>query len=114
MGKVLIVAALTAVGGVAFAENLEISHIPAEVSYAPAVKIPDEARAKHLKGLGIFLVHVYRDGRVRQVEMIRSTGHSILDQAAKEALAKWRFRPWVTKVLVPMRFDGNYPADKFR
>ena len=115
MGRLLIVVALVNFGSIAFAEDLKLSRIPAELSYAPAVKIPEEARAKHLKGLGVFLLHVYLDGSVRQVETVRSTGQPILDQAAKEALMKWRFTgPRMTKVLVPMQFDGNYPADKFR
>jgi TonB family protein len=92
----------------AFADDLR-------VSYAPAVKIPDEARVKHLKGVGLFKAHLYRDGSVRQVEMVRSTGHAILDKAAMDAIAKWKFTgKWVWKVLVPMNFDGNYPPDKFR
>ena len=99
----------------AFAEDLDVSGPGMTVSYAPAVKIPEEARAKHLKGLGVFVAHLYRDGSVRRVEMVRSTGHAILDNAAREAIAKWRFSgPWVWKVLVPMKFDGNYPPGKFR
>ncbi len=113
--KLLIVAALAGFCVSDFAEDLKISPIRIPVVYAPAVKIPAEARAKHLKGLGVFIAHLYLDGSVRQVEMVRSTGHAILDKAAMEALAKWRFTPRTAlRVVVPMKFDGNYPKDRFR
>ena len=114
--KLLIVCGLVSLSVNVFAEDLEISKkIGVQVSYAPAVKIPEEARAKHLKGLGVFIAHLYRDGSVRHVELVRSTGHAVLDKAAMDAIAKWRFSgPWVWKVIVPMKFDGNYPPDKFR
>src|SRR4051794_27288015 len=108
MMRFLIIAAFAGICASSFAEDLKISPIGISVSYAPAVKIPEEARAKHLKGLGVFVAHLYRDGSVRQVELVRSTGHAILDKAAMDAIAKWRFSgPWVWKVLVPMKFDGN-------
>ena len=113
--RLLIVAVLAGLCFPVFAGDLEVSGVGVPLSYAPAVKIPEEARAKHLKGLGVFIAHLYRDGSVRHVEMVRSTGYAILDKAAMDAIAKWRFTGrWVWKVLVPMNFDGNYPADKFR
>ena len=99
----------------ATASALTLKLTDAHLTYAPAVHIPDEARAKHLKGKGIFFLYVWSDGTVRKVQMYQSTGHNVLDKAAIEALAKWRFGgSRVAKVIVPMVFDGNYPPDKFR
>jgi TonB family protein len=55
---------------------------------------PYEARARHLTGTGTFGLTIDTDsGDVTSVDIVRSTGHKILDEAALEALRKWRFKP---------------------
>jgi len=64
------------------------------------------ARARHMVGSGIFLVHIRADGSVRLVETVQSTGHAELDNSTITAFQKWRFqvtRP--TKVKIPITFS---------
>ena len=72
MRRVLLVAVLAGLCFSVFAEDLKVSGVGIPLSYAPAVKIPEEARAKHLKGLGVFIAHLYRDGSVRHVGFTES------------------------------------------
>jgi TonB family protein len=77
--------------------------------YAPAPKIPGEARAKHLAGKGVFVLYVRPDGTVSHVETAMSTGQPSLDAASIEAFSHWRFRAnSISKVTIPMTYTGNY------
>ncbi|MGH8101422.1 MAG: energy transducer TonB [Chthoniobacterales bacterium] len=60
---------------------------------APKPLYSFEARSHHVQGKGWFAMHIRPDGTVRRVEIIKSTGHRILDDAALAALRQWRFRP---------------------
>ena len=76
--------------------------------YAPQPGVPDEARLKHLSGAGKFILYIWRDGSVRQVQVAQSTGHATLDKAAVDALSKWRFRPHVlAKFTVAIKLGLN-------
>jgi TonB family protein len=71
---------------------------------------PLEARQRHATGAGIFVLRVQvKSGRVKEVEVARSTGHAILDAAAVKALKKWRFKPGaplgLIKDILPDRKD---------
>jgi protein TonB len=75
--------------------------------------IPPEARAKHLSGSGIILVYVRLDGTVERAEVVRSSGHKILDDAALAAFSQWQFIPGrLKKVKIPFTFTGNYEKPK--
>ena len=53
-------------------------------------------------------------GRVKEVVVARSTGHSILDAAAARALIQWRFKPGVLpsiKEILPKLRDPLATAD---
>ncbi len=54
---------------------------------------PFELRQFHIDGTGLFLLHVRPDGSVQSVETVQSTGNSNLDESAKAAFLRWRFRP---------------------
>lgn len=54
---------------------------------------PPEAVADGEAGVVILRVHVGADGTVRGVDVARSSGHPPLDQAARRAVARWRYRP---------------------
>ena len=69
--------------------------------YAPRPQYPEEARRKHIEGSGVFVLHVHR-GAVTKVDIYRSTGSAILDNAAVSAMRQWRFQPTNTPVLVPV------------
>jgi TonB family protein len=60
-------------------------------------KLPEAARL-HLSGSGVFVMNVDTPtGKVKSVEVQKSTGHSLLDRSAIETLKKWRFRPGVVR-----------------
>jgi len=75
------------------------------VYYAPLPKYPQLARKQHLEGAGIAEIHINPDGSVASVNMLRSTSHKILDEAAMHAFLGWRFRPHNIKtVRVPIQY----------
>lgn len=67
-----------------------------EYEDAPAPPYPIEAIRKALTGTVTLRVLVDVDGSPIDVQVERSSGHRVLDAAAKkQVLAKWRFRPAV-------------------
>jgi len=61
--------------------------------YAPRLEYPLAARKQHLTGAGVFVCNLHADGTVGSVDVLRSTGHQMLDQAAIAAFRRWRFHP---------------------
>ena len=54
---------------------------------------PSAPRRLGIQGTTMLRVHVLADGRIGDVRVERSAGHSDLDQAAMEAVRRWRFEP---------------------
>ena len=81
--------------------------------YAARPDYPIEARRQNFTGSGLFAIHVRPDGSVARVEVVKSIGHGLLDQAAIAAFRQWRFRPRTTSpVRVPIRYSiGPRPND---
>jgi TonB family protein len=81
--------------------------------YAARPDYPMEARRQNLTGSGLFTIHVRTDGGVARVEVVKSIGHALLDQAAIAAFRQWRFRPRSTSLVhVPIRYSiGPRPHD---
>jgi protein TonB len=73
----------------------------------PKPEYPPDARRRHLSGKGTFHLHVsYETGDVTSVEILTGTGHRILDNAAVDALRRWKFRPHsVIGMKVPITFS---------
>jgi TonB family protein len=72
---------------------------------SPQPVYPTIAREKRIQGSGMFKLSVAKDGRVDSIQIVKSTGSKILDDAAEKALRQWRFKPGaVTKVNVPINF----------
>jgi protein TonB len=77
---------------------------------------PEVARRQGLEGTVILLVKILVDGRISEVKVKRSSGHSILDGAAVDAARGWVFLPatqgpkpveaWVE---VPVKFELTTP-----
>lgn len=66
---------------------------------------PVEARARHITGSGSYEMRIDRSGAVRGVVIRKSTGSSILDDAAVDALIRWRFKPReIQRITIPVRF----------
>jgi periplasmic protein TonB len=79
--------------------------------YAPRPEYPLAARKRHWTGAGLFACNIRSDGTVASVDILRSTGHQMLDQAAITAFRQWRFQPAdkLKVVRIPMNFwmDGS-------
>ena len=54
---------------------------------------PDAARRAGIQGTTLLRIHIEVDGRVSEVMVARSAGHQSLDEAAAEAVRRWRFEP---------------------
>jgi protein TonB len=54
---------------------------------------PESARRAGIQGTTLLRIFIERDGRVSDVTVQRSAGDQSLDQAASEAVRRWRFEP---------------------
>jgi TonB family protein len=84
----------------------EIAKAKALAVYAPRPAYPYEARSQHMTGSGVVLLIVDpSSGNVTSAQLLKSTGHKILDDSALEAFRQWRFKPGsVHKVKIPINF----------
>lgn len=81
----------------------------------PAPQYPLESRRRGERGRVVLLVHIQPDGIPASVEVAHSSGYVRLDQAARRAVARWKFSPamqgqqavgaWV-HVPIAFRLDG--------
>ena len=77
--------------------------------YAPFPDYPLDARSRHITGAGVFQLRIrVSTGRVIDVEMLKSTGHSILDATTMKTLTLWRFKPGA---LPPLSVESPRRAD---
>src|SRR5262245_25242438 len=72
---------------------------------------PESARRAGVQGTTLLRIHIETDGRVSDVTVERSAGHQSLDQAAADAVRRWRFEPALSSsgpvamsALVPVEF----------
>ena len=61
--------------------------------YQQLPRYPESARRQGVTGTTTLLFEVLDNGRVGEVRIEGSAGHPDLDQAAAEAIKKWRFEP---------------------
>jgi len=54
---------------------------------------PEYARRAGIQGTTLLRIHIEADGHVSDVSVQRSAGHQSLDEAAAEAVRRWRFEP---------------------
>jgi protein TonB len=71
----------------------EGQYTQARTSDAPKPKYPDTARRDGKEGRVLLRVLVNEEGRTASVQVNRSSGVESLDQAALEAIKRWRFSP---------------------
>lgn len=84
--------------------------MPAYLNNQPP-RYPNIARQRGYEGMVILRVQVLANGNPSDIEIIESSGHRILDEAAYNAVEKWKFKPatrggrsiqsWVE---IPVRF----------
>lgn len=100
-----------------------MSEAPASVSTPPMVEsveyvraappvYPKESQRRHEHGTVVLRVLVDAEGRPAQIQVERSSGFERLDNAARDAVAKFLFRPYEVngikqsaQVLIPIGFD---------
>ena len=61
--------------------------------YQVKPRYPEAARRQGIEGTVLLKMHITEQGRVEEVQVERSAGHQELDQAAMEAVRRWRFEP---------------------
>ncbi len=73
---------------------------------------PRRARKRGVTGTVLLLVSVSGIGRVQDIKIEKTSGHSILDKAAVKSVQKWLFEPGLSDgkpasmwVQVPVRFE---------
>ncbi len=77
----------------------------------PPPVYPYVARLRGMEGRVVLAVEVPPGGRAGAVEVVESSGHYLLDEAARTAVRRWRFRPAMVAgrpqtatLRVPIRF----------
>jgi protein TonB len=85
--------------------------VPPDLSGNRPPAYPPVALAQHLEGTVLLRLHIAATGRVQRVQVVKSSGHGVLDRAAVEAVSTWRGRPaqragrpLATIELLPVRF----------
>jgi protein TonB len=83
-----------------------------EYVQAPPPVYPRESQRKREHGTVVLRVLVDTLGRPAQIQIERSSGHARLDTAARDAVAKFLFRPYEVdgvakpaQVLIPIGFE---------
>jgi TonB family protein len=103
--RVLIAALFLIVASSGNAQAPNSEHTKRRVLYAPPPQYPFVARARRWTGAGIFACNLRPDGTVASVDVVRSTGHDVLDDAATSTLRRWKFAPGGSHVVrVPLSF----------
>ncbi|HEY0720133.1 MAG TPA: energy transducer TonB [Gammaproteobacteria bacterium] len=59
----------------------------------PQPRYPLAARRRGIEGTVLIRAQIREDGHCHQVNLSRGSGHALLDQAALEAVKRWRFVP---------------------
>jgi periplasmic protein TonB len=83
---------------------------PPQQAMGPRPAYPSDMKNHHIGGSGVFLLHVdVKTGKVRDVTVEKSTGHSELDTSAVAALRRWTFVPNTVadKVRIPITFSPS-------
>lgn len=66
---------------------------PADLADNPPPAFPAEAIRNRWEGVVMLRLRIAKSGKVEKVEVIGSSGHPLLDQAAVKAVSRWRGKP---------------------
>ncbi len=70
-----------------------------------AIEYPEAAVDMGMEGYVDIEVHIGSDGRAESARVVRSSGHTILDEAARMGVLRWTFTDGENKtVKIPFRF----------
>jgi protein TonB len=115
MKRVLIVVILLGVAAVGNSQASDATRTKRHALYAPRPEFPLAARKLHWTGAGVFACNIRSDGPVASVDILRSTGHQLLDQTASTAFRQWRFQPGdMKRIKIPISFWMNGSAVRYR
>ena len=114
LGLVAATLALVDVTTAAASTHLTAAQAREWTIFAPQPAYPETARARGIQGSGYFkLIVRVKTGRIQRIEVFRSTGSSILDDAAIHAFRQWRFKPDVLPSIRKLYPPSKEPdADK--
>ena len=100
-------AAVSSSGTAAVPEMSDVAYL-----VQPAPHYPPESRRIHEHGLVVLRVIIDESGHAREVEIYRSSGHPRLDEAARSAVARAVFKPYMdggvaraSAAIVPIEFS---------
>jgi protein TonB len=75
---------------------------------SPGVGYPEEAQKAKTAGSGLYELRINKSGNTTEVVIVKSSGSRVLDQAARNALMKWRFKPGVfVRIRLPVSWSVN-------
>jgi TonB family protein len=76
------------------------------ITARPTPEYPFTAREYRMQGEGWFRVSFARDGKVTDVQVLKTTGHQMLDKASISALWHWHAKPGLRRELdLPIDFS---------
>jgi protein TonB len=61
--------------------------------YNPEPTYPPMARRRHQEGMVLLNVLVTSEGGAAEVRVVKSSGYTLLDEAARNAVRRWTFEP---------------------
>lgn len=89
----------------------QLDSLPVQV-FSPQPEYPAAALQEGLEGRVVLRVAIDASGQVTAASLLRSSGHASLDQAARQAVLRWRFEPPLrlgiavrTEIAIPIRFQ---------
>ena len=75
---------------------------------SPGPPFPEEAQKAKTAGNGLYEPGINKAGATTEVVIVKSSGSAVLDNAAKNAFKKWRFKPAIfSRVRVPVSWSVN-------
>jgi TonB family protein len=75
---------------------------------SPSASYPEAAQKAKMSGSGLYELKINKAGTATAVAIVKSSGSPVLDQAARSAFLKWRFKPGVFRsVRVPVTWSVN-------
>ena len=106
---VLIILAVSSLAGPPPPLTLEEAQAKQLLLVAVQPFIPYEARRMRLSGFGVFdLKFDYETGHLREIQIVKSTGHSMRDGRAISALKLWKAKP---RSIHTLRVPMNCPLE---
>jgi len=114
MIRALLSIAIVLLAGIAMATPSWVTLTPGQVAELTVGKLripyPEPARLSRITGDGFFKVRVQKSsGRVKQVEVLQTTGNALLDAAAVRGLRECRFRPGVLRSIKEVNPSSSDP-----